>query len=132
MPVERGQAGFTLIELLCALVILALTVTVAMRSLSLSSNAVGKIDDTRQLIAIAESHLAALSTRTPLQPDDRAGEEGGYHWHDDVSPSTDPMFEGIDRRGYQAWVLDAEVTGPDGRSLHLQSTRLVRLPGGNG
>lgn len=77
----RRDQGFTLLEVLVAFVIAAAALT------ALFSGGLGGLRATAvsarygEGVSRAQSHLAAATTGSPLEPNDQQGDEGnGFHW----------------------------------------------------
>ena len=123
---NKSETGFTLIELLCALSVLAVVMAVALHTLSGSTLAVGRIDESQAMVALAESHLAELMTLDQPSEDEREGQSGPYAWKERIEPARAPIFEGGAKNRLAAWTMEVTVAAPSGRQFQLRSIRLVR------
>jgi len=125
-PCERG---FSLLEVLVALSVLALSLGVLMQIFSSAMRGVTLAEHYSKATLIAQSRLAAVGTEYPAEPGSYSGDEGGFRWIVNLSPSpvavpatgsATPLVELLDVRVGVVW-----AEGERERSVAVDSLRVA-------
>jgi type II secretion system protein I len=88
MTVPTSERGSVLVEALIASAILAMILAATFQTLQDSARRARRVADQRTALLIAQSRLAEYPLNRAPVPGSRHGEELGYRWHVDVSPTT--------------------------------------------
>jgi prepilin-type N-terminal cleavage/methylation domain-containing protein len=97
---RHNSAGFTFIELLATVVLIAIIMPVAMRSIALCTRLGGQSRNQIEAASLARTKLTELTASGDWQTSDKAGEFGsdwpGYRWTAEVSNWSDSMMSQLD------------------------------------
>jgi prepilin-type N-terminal cleavage/methylation domain-containing protein len=112
---SRRSAGFTFVELLATIVLIAIIMPVAMRTISLCTRLAGLSRRQVEAASLARMKLTELTASQDWQTSGKAGDFGSdwpaYRWTADVSNWTDSLVSQIDLTvHWQSQGLDRSIT----------------------
>jgi prepilin-type N-terminal cleavage/methylation domain-containing protein len=112
---SRRRAGFTFAELLATVVLIAIIMPVAMRSISLCTRLAGLSRKQIEAASLARVKLTELTASQDWQSSAKAGDFGsdwpGYRWAAEVTNWTDSIVSQIDLTvHWQSQGLDRSMT----------------------
>jgi len=112
---SRRSTGFTFVELLATIVLIAIIMPVAMRTISLCTRLAGLSRRQIEAASLARMKLTELTASQDWQTGARAGDFGSdwpaYRWTADVSNWTDSIVSQIDLTvHWQSQGLDRTMT----------------------
>lgn len=97
---RHNSAGFTFIELLATVVLIAIIMPVAMRSVALCTRLGGQSRNQIEAASLASTKLTELTASGDWKTSDRSGDFGsdwpGYRWTAEVSNWSDSTMSQLD------------------------------------